>query len=347
MPRQGKTFVYGVSYGTQLVLRTLALGAPNIDGVILDSLVSLQDDEQADLSRRSLVTDAVGRQILAGCDASPRCSAAMGEPVATIYRRVLARAAKEPQLLAALPGRDPKRFFGALLDVPSAAWQIPYLIKELDEGKTGRMQTVLAEVEKEMATLGSFPQTPPSTPLVIVISGSENNLRPGRTEQDVVQEEAGLLFSSSIPGHLVNKPLPLYRRDALFARLPERLPPTLAIHGDRDGKTPYDAALRHIGALRKAGPVRLYTAEGGGHFVLWSDTGCARADVRTFVLGKDEDKRRVSVRADHRGTPYIVGPRPVPSSCSMRSWQGTQVCTVGVASRRCSGISQPQDMQMP
>ena len=44
MPRQGKTYVYGVSYGTGLVLRTLALGAPEIDGVILDSLVPLQED---------------------------------------------------------------------------------------------------------------------------------------------------------------------------------------------------------------------------------------------------------------------------------------------------------------
>lgn len=300
-PRQGKTFLYGVSYGTQLVLRTLALGAGNIDGVILDSLVSLQDDEKADLSRRSLVTDAVGRQILAACDAGARCSRAMGEPVETIYRRVLARADKEPQLFAAIPGGNPKLFFGALLDVPSAAWQIPYMIKELDEGKPGskdvRLQAVLAEVAKETAPLGGFPQSPPSTPLVIVISGSENNLRPGRTAQDVAQEEAGLLFTSSLPGHLVDTPLPLYRRDALFARLPERLPPTLVIHGDRDGKTPYDAALRHIAALRKAGPVQRYTAGEGGHWVLWSDRGCARATVRKFVLGKEEDGRCVMVRA--------------------------------------------------
>ena len=56
-------------------LRTLALGLPGVDGVILDSLVPLQDDAQADLSRRSRVTDAVGRRILAGCDASPPAAA--------------------------------------------------------------------------------------------------------------------------------------------------------------------------------------------------------------------------------------------------------------------------------
>ncbi len=92
-PRKGKTYVYGVSYGTQLVLRTVALGTTAIDGVILDSLVPMQDDQKADLSRASLAMDAAGRQILADCDASARCRAAMGEPAAQLYRRVLARAA--------------------------------------------------------------------------------------------------------------------------------------------------------------------------------------------------------------------------------------------------------------
>lgn len=285
VPRHGKTYVYGVSYGTQLVLRTVALGARRIDGVILDSLVPLQDDQQADLSRRSLVADAVGRQVLAGCDADPRCSAALGEPAEGLYRRVLARAVQEPQLLAAVPGKNPKRFFGALLDVPDAAAQIPYLIKEIDAGTSVRMKAVVARVEEEMAAFGSFPQSPASMPLVMTISASENNLRPGRSAQDVAEEEAGLLFASSLPGHLVDTPLPLYQRDAYFARIPGRLPPTLVVQGDRDAKTPYDAALRHIAALRKAGPVRLHTAANGGHFVLWSDAGCARAAMRRFVTG--------------------------------------------------------------
>lgn len=298
-PRKGKTYVYGVSYGTQLVLRTVALGAEHIDGVVLDSLVSLQDDDKADLSRRSLVADAVGRQILAACDRSKRCSARMGEPVETIYRRVLMRAGNDAQLLASIPGKNLKRFFGSLLDVPSAAWQIPDMIKEMDEGKVDRVKAVLTEVETQMATLGSFPQSPPSMPLVIIISGSENNLQSGRTMEDVRREEAGLLFASSLPGHLIGAPLPLYTRDAWFARVPGRLPPTLVIHGDRDGKTPYDAARRHIEVLRKVGPVQLYTAEGGGHFVLWSDTSCARAEVAKFVLGKDAGKRCVKVTSAH------------------------------------------------
>ena len=40
----GPTYVYGVSYGTQLVLRMLQLGEISLNGVILDSLVPLQTD---------------------------------------------------------------------------------------------------------------------------------------------------------------------------------------------------------------------------------------------------------------------------------------------------------------
>lgn len=294
-PRQGKTFVYGVSYGTQLVLRTLALGAPGVDGVMLDSLVPLQDDATADLSRRSLVTDAAGRRVLAQCDASPMCSRKLGAPAETVYRRVLARAASEPQLLADVPGKNLKRFLGSLLDVPGAGSQIPYLIKALDEGNTAPLQAVVAQVQQVEAALGTFPQSPPSIPLVSLISGSENDLRPGRTAQEVRQEEDALLFSSPLPGMLARAPLAPYPRDAWFGRTPARLPPTLVLQGELDGKTPYDAALRHIDVLRRAGPVQLYKGERSGHFVLWSNPACAQWTMRQFVLGAAQQQRCVSV----------------------------------------------------
>jgi len=296
-PHQGKTYLYGTSYGTQLVLRTVAMGV-KVDGVVLDSLVPLQDDATADLSRHSLVADAVGRAILADCERGP-CGERIGEPLEPLYRRLLARAENEPALLANVPGKNPKRFFGALLDFPSAASRIPEMVKELDAGQDTVLKEVLADVERQTASFGNFPQRPPSTPLVIIISGSENNLQSKRTTEEVKQEEAGLLFSSSIPGHLVGNPIPLYERDAWFARLPARLPPTLVIHGDRDGKTAYGAAVRHIEALRKAGPVRLFTAKGGGHFVLWSGGACGEAEVRQFVLGEKPPQRCETVARSH------------------------------------------------
>lgn len=134
---------------------------------------------------------------------------------------------------------------------------------------------------------------------MILISGSENDLQPGRTEDAVKQEEAGLLFASSIPGHLTGRPIPSYERDEWFARLPARLPPTLVLHGDRDAKTDYGAALRHIEALRKAGPVQLFTDPGGGHSVLWADDKCSADEVKQFVLGDEVKTRCVVVTYSH------------------------------------------------
>lgn len=297
--RAGKVYVYGVSYGTQLVLRTVALGAQGIDGLVLDSLVPLQDDETADLSRRSLTVDAVGRRILARCDGARNCRARMGEPVEQIYRRVLARAATEPGVLDKVPGKNLKRFFGSLLDFPQLAGQIPDMIQELDAGDSTRIDAVRAEVESEMAALGNFAQSPSSMPLVIAISGAENNLQPQRTASDVDAEEAGLLFASPLPGHLTGKPFAVPSRDAWFNRLPARLPPTLVLHGTHDAKTPYAAAQRHIAALRRAGPVQLFTVEEGSHFVLWPNRGCAGNAVRRFVLGDEEQALCVSVTCSH------------------------------------------------
>jgi len=296
-PHQGKTYVYGVSYGTQLVLRAVAMGAP-VDGLVLDSLVPLQDDASADLSRRSLVADEVGRALLAGCDRG-RCGHRIGEPLEPLYRRLLARAEAEPALLANVPGKNLKRFFGSLLDFPELAARIPDIIKELDAGRDAQLEATLADLRRRFERLGSFPQLPPSTPLVSLISGSENDLQPGRTAEAVKQEEAGLLFASSIPGHLAGRPIPLYERDAWFARLPARLPPTLVLHGDRDAKTHYGAALRHIEALRRAGPVQLFTDEGGGHSVLWADARCSADEVRQFVLGDEVKTRCVVITLSH------------------------------------------------
>ena len=294
---KGKTYMYGVSYGTQLVLRTVAMGG-KVDGLVLDSLVPLQDDASADLSRHSLVADEVGRKLLAGCDRG-RCGHRIGEPLEPLYRRLLARAETEPALLANVPGKNLKRFFGSLFDFPELAARIPDIIKELDAGQDAQLKATLADLQRKFESMGSFPQLPPSTPLVILISGSENDLQPGRTQDAVKQEEAGLLFASSIPGHLTGRPIPSYERDEWFARLPARLPPTLVLHGDRDAKTDYGAALRHIEALRKAGPVQLFTNQGGGHSVLWADDKCSADEVKQFVLGDEVKTRCVVVTYSH------------------------------------------------
>ena len=298
---QGQTWVYGVSYGTQLVLRTLALGAEHIDGVVLDSLVPLQDDATSDLSRRSLTTDAAGRKLLAWCDGYDYCHAQLGEPAEALYRRVLARFEGDPALQVAVPGKNLKRFFGASLDVPDAATRIPYLLKALEQGKSEGIEDMKGELEREAAVLGAFPQSPPSIPLVSIISGSENNLQPGRERDAVRQEEQGLLFISPLPGLLIEPGLPLYPRDAFFAKLPPRLPRTLVIQGERDAKTPYDAALRHVAALRERGPVEVFTIADGAHFALWTSSVCVEKGIDAFVTKHPLPPpcRTVKVRMQH------------------------------------------------
>lgn len=280
------TYLYGVSYGTGLVLRTLQLGRLPLAGVVLDSLVPVETDDRWDLSRRSVVVDEVGRRVLARCDADPACAAAMGAPAETVYRRLLDKAGREPAVVAKVPGRDLKRFLGALLDLPPLRDRIPYLIRDLDRGHTDELDAVLATLPALRVQLGDFPQTPPSLPLTAIISGSEQDLRPGRSADDVRREEAALLFSSPIPSLLQSSTLPRYDRDAYFGGQPAWLPPTLVLQGTLDPKTHYDGALGHIALLRKAGPVRLVSVTDAQHFILWTASDCFVRDVATFVNGR-------------------------------------------------------------
>lgn len=299
---KGPVYLYGVSYGTQLVLRTLQLGRLELAGVILDSLVPSETAPEWDLSRRSFVVDAIGRRVLARCDQSDYCRNMLGGSAESAYRRLLARAAQDPSLVAQVPGKNLKRFFGSLLDVPEAAERIPYLVKDLSEGRGEELKRVLALFEAKAAELGSYPQSQPSIPLVAIISGSENNLRPAQTAADVRREEESLLFSSNLPGLLVESGLPTYPRDDYFGKLPHQLPRTLVLQGTLDPKTHYDAALSHAAVLRQAGggQVDVVTVDSGSHFVLWTRPQCFESAARAFVTGTHKgDHTCITVRSSH------------------------------------------------
>jgi pimeloyl-ACP methyl ester carboxylesterase len=276
-------YIVGVSYGTQLVLRTMQLGSLPVTGLVLDSLVPPETDRRWDLSQRSFVVDEIGRTILERCDAEPACAAMMGAPAETVYRRLLTKARLDHALLAHVPGKDLRRFLGALLDLPALRARIPRLIRDLEHGREDELEAVLAELPALQATLGNFPQTPPSIPLVGIISGSENNLRPGLDAAQVEQEESALLFSSPIPGLLATSTLPRYQRDGYFGQDPARLPPTLVLQGTLDPKTHYDGALVHVEALRRRGPVDLVSVVDAPHFILWLAPDCFERQVAAFV----------------------------------------------------------------
>ncbi|MDX8122201.1 alpha/beta fold hydrolase [Janthinobacterium sp. GMG2] len=293
---QGKkkppVYVYSVSYGTQLVLRTLQLGPLPVQGIILDSLVPPQTDARWDLSQRSHVVNTVGMQVLARCDADAACHAALGEPAATLYRRVLDKAQADPALLATIPGKNLKNFLGGMLDVPNARARIPYLLQDLDRGDETELASVRATLTDAATSLGSYPQSPLSIPLVSIISNSENNLqpslRPGWTAADIAREEADLLFTSPLPRILLGGGLPTYPRDAYFGVLPEKMPPTLVLQGTLDPKTPYAGAQAQVRALTqsKAGKVALSTVHNAPHFILWTAPACFEQASTRFIAGK-------------------------------------------------------------
>ncbi|MNM85822.1 Alpha/beta hydrolase family protein [compost metagenome] len=293
---QGKkkppVYVYSVSYGTQLVLRTLQLGPLPVQGVIFDSLVPPQTDARWDLSQRSHVVNTVGMQALARCDADAACHSALGEPAATLYRRVLDNAQADPARLATIPGKNLKNFLGGMLDVPNARARIPYLLQDLDRGGEAELASVRATLTQAAASLGSYPQSPLSIPLVSIISNSENNLQPslhpGWTAADIARDEADLLFTSPLPRILLGGGLPTYPRDAYFGVLPEKMPPTLVLQGTLDPKTPYAGAQAQVRALTqsKAGKVAQSTVHNAPHFILWTAPACFEQASTRFIARK-------------------------------------------------------------
>jgi pimeloyl-ACP methyl ester carboxylesterase len=273
---EGETILYGVSYGTQLVLRMMQAAPVELDGIVLDGLVPLESASQWDLSHRNRVVDEVGRAVLAPGQAER-------------YRQLLART--DAPWRESVPGGDLRQFMGALLNFPEIRDRIPAILDALWVDDAAPLARAVADVRARMAELGASPQSPPSVPLVMLVSGSENNGRRDLTAEMVAAEAADALFTSPIPGLLVNPPVPLYERDAFFGGTPARLPRTLVIHGTLDPNTPYDGARQHAAMLAAAGEVRFATVERGAHFLPLVAPSCFADVVSAFVAGRTMPER--------------------------------------------------------
>ena len=261
----GKHYVYGVSYGTQLVLRLLQLPNVSIDGVLLDSLVPLQDDTKYDLTHRSTVVNDIGLQVLA------RKAPEMKAKLKTLI-------ADKPLLSDyddTLPKSKLSNTLGLMLDVPKLRKAIPSIIKDLDEGNIEVLQQAIADME---SFYGSFNQNyknfGSSIPLVQVISSSETNPRSDLTQEALGKEEADFLFTSPLPGLLRGNRMPTYEKDAYFAQLPKSLPPVTVLHGSLDPKTHFDGAKAHVKVLSKSGSVSLVEVIDAPHFIALNAPEC-------------------------------------------------------------------------
>lgn len=302
---RGRTYLYGVSYGTQLVVRTLAVARPRrLHGVILDSLVPPDTSENWDLSRRSAVVDGVGRRVLAACDRSVACRAPLGGSAEAAMQALV-----DDSRTASLVGGDPKYLFGVFLDFPELRSRIPAILIGLRRGDVTPLERARVRLEELGAALNAYPQSSPSIPLVSLISRSENNARPVLTAAEIEAEARSYLFASPLPGLLLQPGVPLYQRDAGFGALPERLPPTLVLQGDLDPKTPLEGAAAHIALLKKAGSVALTTVAGGPHFLLFTAPECFVPAVRRFIATGRQRSAACAIsnaaprRPAHPGTP--------------------------------------------
>lgn len=268
---EGEVHLYAVSYGTQLALRMMAVAPTDLDGLVLDGLVPPETTTRWDLSRRSEVVDQVGRRLLSPAETAQYEAVLAGSPAAWAE---------------AVPGGNLKQFMGSLLNFPELRARIPAIIAELSEGEIGLLLSTVEDRQAALEAMTRFRQSPPSAPLVILISTSENNARPDLTEDMVREEAEGALFTSPLPGFLAGDVLPPYERDNAFGNLPETLPRTLVVQGTRDPNTPYEGALDHVRRLETAGPVSVATVEGGAHLLLFVAPECFVGAVRPFINGE-------------------------------------------------------------
>lgn len=273
------TYLYGVSYGSQLVLRTMTVAPPaSVKGIVLDSLVPPDGTAVWDLSHRSQVVDAVGRQVLADCDRHTACRLRTGGPAVAALQSVV----DDPERSKLFPGGQPKAFLGALLDSPDARALIPDVIGDARAGRTDAIERAQARLEAFYAPFAS-PEAAGSIPLVALISASENNARPDLTREDLAAEAGALLFTSSLPSQLLGGADITYPRDAAFGARPARLPPVLILQGDRDPKTAHAGAVARADELTGAGPIRFVTVRGAPHYVLLTQPERAEREIRRFV----------------------------------------------------------------
>lgn len=270
----GEVVLYGVSYGTQLALRMLQAAPPPLDGLILDGLVPPEKASQWDLSHRTAVVDGVGRAFLGDADIAA-------------YQRLLDTADPDAAWRAHVPGGDLRRFFGTLLNFPALRARIPAIVDGLSSGDDTALRTAISDLQATMAGMAGHPLSPPSLPLVMLISASENSERRHPSREAVEAEEQAALFTSPIPGFLVSSPVPNYKRDEWFGGSPASLPRTLVIHGTLDPNTPYEGAKAHAEVLAGSGPVTFSTVHLGAHLLAYVAPACFIEAASAFL----EDRR--------------------------------------------------------
>lgn len=280
-----KTMIYGVSYGTSLVLEYTKLATTNVDGIILDSLTPASSDNLNGLSYRSQTTDRVGKALLDRCAADTKCS--LGTRADETYRALLKEIDDGAEMpgLNLVPDGNLRQFLGLLLDVPKARNQIPNIIRALstkDPAAKTLIKDVIESTEAYWGRILQFKQSTSSIPLSAIISGSEFNSRPDLTAEIIASENAELGFTSPLSGLLSNNQFPLYQSPKNLP-LPSNMPPLLILQGTFDSKTPYDAAVERATNLRVHGSVEILTLIDAPHAAYVASQDCLAKPLLLFA----------------------------------------------------------------
>ncbi|GAA5028645.1 hypothetical protein GCM10011506_14240 [Marivirga lumbricoides] len=280
----GKKYVYGVSYGTQLIMRFLQLKTVELDGVILDSFVPLQDDNQYDLSQRSFVTNEVGKAVLAHYD---KGASKRKVSLTTQMQNIIHRSKTDTVFAQNLPKQDLSIIFGMMLDVPKVRNNIPKIIKALSVENFEPLNKAIADITQFYNSYGSkYSTSASSIPLVQVISSSENNLRMAIKKSEITAESENLLFTSPLPKLLAENSMPTYQRDSYYGKVPASMPPTLILHGTLDPKTPLAGAIKHFEKLPKNNRVTLVKVKDAPHFIALFAPDSFESAVSKFARGE-------------------------------------------------------------
>ena len=276
-------YLFGVSYGTQLILRFLQISDVVIQGIVLDSLVPVETSDTFDLSRRSHVTHLAGKTYLASCFLDRHCSQKLGFSSLESLRDHLN---KELSIEAYIPGNSLKQMMGFMLDHRELRQMIPDLIessRKVHQTQPDIVKSILRRSQDIMKPYQAFEQFSYSIPLGTIMSNSENNQRPSIDSIVLKKEDTQHIFTSSLGYQLLTQGFPLYKKDQYFGESPKTKSPILVLHGSLDPKTPYLGALEHINKLQKNGiSVGLVTVPRGVHALVSQSDSCVLAKVKEF-----------------------------------------------------------------
>lgn len=275
---KGETYVYGVSYGTQLALRLLSQEKVAVNGVILDSLVPHQLDDQFDLSHRSHVVNYVGQQVLARLSDKPK---ELENTILTLNRKYLLLS----DIDKSLPNTSLSQFLGTLLDIEPIRSQIPTIVTELNAGNVEPIKAAITDAQTWLKSLyRGYTNEGMSLMLVDLITSSENNLRPQKTKKEVLNEQDSLAFTSPLPYLIAESHIPTYAKDKYFGYVPNSNVPILVLQGTLDPKTQFEGAKAHLELFEGNVKPKLVALDGAPHAIIYSaQKDAAGKEINAFV----------------------------------------------------------------